>query len=324
MKAMILAAGLGLRLRPLTLERAKPAIPLLGKPLVIRLIENLMDQGVTQFRLNLHHLPRTIESLFGVSAERDLPVSFSHEQTILGTAGGLKANQSFFGDETFLMVNGDIVFDFRLDQAVAFHRKMEALATLILYPQKPPYRHVQVRIDREGRLHDFKDAPSPTSAISPETYVFTGVHILEPEIFQFIPPGTFYEINDQVYPSALKIGKRVLGFPVQGYWNDIGHPARYLEAQKELFSRQGILPPTHISPGAKVHETARIGPYISAEDGCIIGSDTTAENAIFWENTHLEKGSLVRNCITGTGVTIRTDCLDRIITRNGEVPLVFD
>lgn len=321
---MILAAGLGLRLRPLTLERAKPAIPLLGKPLVVRLIENLMNQGVTDFRLNLHHLPRTIESLFEVASVKNLPVSFSHEQTILGTAGGLKANESFFSDESFLMVNGDIVFDFPLDEALAFHHRMEALATLVLYPQRPPYRHVQVRIDQEGRLHNFKNAPSPTSVVRSETYVFTGVHILDPEIFQFIPRSALYEINDQVYPSVLQKGKRVLGFPVQGYWNDVGHPARYLEAQKDLLSRRGILPAVHMSSGTKLDKAARVGPYVSAEDGCVIDSDTALENAILWENAHVASGSHVRNCIIGAGVTIRSDCLDRVVTRNGEASLASD
>ena len=156
MKAMILAAGLGTRLRPLTLERAKPAIPLLGKPLVIRLIEKLAQHGATDFRLNLHHLPRTIEDLFRIGPWDSLPVSFSYEARILGTAGGLKANEAFFDQGTFLMVNGDIVMEFPLEEAVAFHQQREALATLVLYPQQAPYRHSPIRIDEEGRSPQFQ------------------------------------------------------------------------------------------------------------------------------------------------------------------------
>ena len=156
MKAMILAAGLGTRLRPLTLERAKPAIPLLGKPLIIRLIEKLMQQGATDFRLNLHHLPHTIENLFQSPPWDSLPVSFSHEPRILGTAGGLKANEAFFDQGTFLMVNGDIVLEFSLEEAIAFHRDRKALATLVLYPQQEPYRHSPIRVDDEGHFRHFK------------------------------------------------------------------------------------------------------------------------------------------------------------------------
>ena len=115
MKAMILTAGLGTRLRPLTLERAKPAIPLLEKPLVVRLITKLLRDDVTAFRLNLHHLPDTIETIFRCPQWADLAVSFSYESQILGTAGGLKANESYFHSGAFLMVNGDIVMDFPLE-----------------------------------------------------------------------------------------------------------------------------------------------------------------------------------------------------------------
>ena len=139
MKAMILAAGLGTRLRPLTIERAKPAIPLIGKPLVVTLIEKLIENGASDFRINLHHLPHTIEKLFNSTPWSHLPVSFSFEPQILGTAGGLKTNEAFFQSGTFFMANGDILQDFPLAEALSFHREHGALATLLLYQQDPPY-----------------------------------------------------------------------------------------------------------------------------------------------------------------------------------------
>ena len=158
MKAMILTAGLGTRLRPLTLERAKPAIPLLERPLVVHLITKLMKDDVADFRLNLHHLPHTIERIFQSTASGDLPVSFSYESQILGTAGGLKANESYFDGDTFLMVNGDIVIDFPLKEALAFHKENKPLATLILYPQSAPYSYFPMQIDEDGLLRNFKGA----------------------------------------------------------------------------------------------------------------------------------------------------------------------
>ncbi len=321
MKAMILAAGLGTRLRPLTLERAKPAIPLLGKPLLVRLIENLTDQGLNDFRVNLHHLPETLESIFGCPSHAALPVSFSHEDRILGTAGGLKANERFFEDRTFLMANGDIVMDFPLAAALEFHRQTVALATLLLYPQTAPYPYVPVRIDVEGHLHHFKNGPAATGMLRPETYVFTGVHILEPEIFDFIPPHGFSEINDEVYPSALRQGKRVLGFPVHGYWNDIGDPARYLAAQRDLFLRSCKDPFVCIAQDATVDSGAAIGPYFSAQAGCMVEANASARDAILWEAACLKSGASLTNCIAGSAVTIRDQCVNRIITRNGEVSL---
>ena len=320
MKAMILAAGLGTRLRPLTLERAKPAIPLLGKPLVIRLLEKLAQHGATDFRLNLHHLPRTIEDLFQDDPWDSLPVSFSYESQILGTAGGLKANEAFFDQGTFLMVNGDIVMEFPLEEAVAFHRQREALATLVLYPQQAPYRHSPIRVDEEGRFRNFKGI-WPGANPRAETYVFTGVHILEPEIFRFIPEGQFYEINDQVYLHALRNGMNVYGFPVEGYWNDLGDPKRYLEAQKAMFTREASTLPVYISPDASLDDRVAFRPFVSVGPGCVLERDCFVENSILWDEVCVRSRASVRNSIVGANMTVEGDCIDRIVTRNGEVPI---
>ena len=320
MKAMILAAGLGTRLRPLTLERAKPAVPLLGKPLVIRLLEMLSAHGATDFRLNLHHLPDTIERIFQSSECSHFNVSFSYEPEILGTAGGLKDNESFFHDETFMMANADIVADFPLHEAIAFHAERNAFATLILYPQRPPFEHLPVRIDQHYKLHNFK-GHSSTGKPTPDAYVFTGIHILDAEIFDFIPSGRFYEINDQVYPEALRKGKEIYGFPVQGYWNDLGDPARYLRAHWDLFRLSGCNSPTYVSSDAHVHPTAKLGPQASIETGCILEENTSLENAVLWEKVALKRGAIVNNCIIGSDMIIDRRCEGKIITRNGEIPL---
>ncbi len=322
MKVMILAAGLGTRLRPLTLERAKPAIPLLGKPILVRLIEKLAEQGATDFRINLHHLPHTIERIFEAPAWENLPVSFSHEPRILGTAGGLKSNESFFDQGTFLMVNGDIVLDFPLAEAIAFHKQRNALATLVLIPQTTPYTYAPVRIDGEGALWDFKGTggrgdPTPTA------YLFTGVHILDPEIFDFIPLDAFQEINDQVYPEAIRAGKRVCGFPVQGYWNDLGDPVRYLEAQQAMMRQDEGTGLAYISPEAEASSDATVGPFVSAEAGCVLEERSQASNAILWDNVRLRQGSTVRNCIIGSDMVVRGEQVNKIVTRNGNIELAW-
>jgi NDP-sugar pyrophosphorylase family protein len=322
MKAMILAAGLGTRLRPLTLERAKPAIPLLGKPAAARLIEQLTLLGVDQFRLNLHHLPLAVQQSLESWLAAGAQISFSFEPQILGTAGGLKANESFFNDETFLMVNGDIAIDLPLAEAVAFHKARGALATLVLYPQQQPCRHFPVRIDKDGRLCNFKNARSDAGDPTPGSYVFTGVHVLETKIFDYIPPGRFYEINDQVYPEAIGCGERVLGFPLAGYWNDIGDPARYLEAQTDLMDRWGVSQGACISPDAKVAAGAQVGPYVSIGAGCVIEDDALVRDSIIWEHVRVEAGAEVCNSILAAGVTVHGSVRDRIVTRNGEAAIV--
>jgi len=315
---MILAAGLGTRLRPLTFECPKPAMPLLGKPIVARLVETLMEYGVDGFRMNLHHLPRSIERIFQSPPWDRLPVSFSHEKEILGTAGGLKANESFFDQGTFLMINGKIVMDLPLQEALAFHRERKALATLILYPQAQPYRWFPVRIDDEYRLSNFKGMAQDGEPNS-QAYVFTGIHILEPEIFAFIPGGIFYEINDQVYPAAMQAGNRVFGFPVEGYWQEPSNPSRYLETQKDFFLRSEASPRIYVASDATVHAHARLGPFVSVGPRCVVESPCAIENAILWEDVRIAAGSRVRNSILGSGVTIQGDCVDKVVTRNGEI-----
>jgi NDP-sugar pyrophosphorylase family protein len=323
MKAMVLAAGLGTRLRPLTLERCKPAMPLLEKPIIAGLLERLMQSGITDFRINLHHLPGSVERIFESPPWNTYPVSFSHEECILGTAGGLKANESFFRDETFLMVNGKIVAGFSLQDALAFHRESGALATLVLYPQVAPFRWFPVRIDHEGRLQNFKGAPV-LAPPRPEAYVFTGIHILEPEIFSFIPPGVFYEINDQVYPQAMAKGLPVFGFPVDGYWYEPSNPFRYLEAQRQLFKRDHSRPFTCISHQAHVARTASLGPFVSLGSGCVVDDRAKIENSILWENVHVQSGASVKNCVIGAGVHIQGQCEDKVVTLNGEVSIAAE
>lgn len=322
MKAMILAAGLGTRLRPLTFERAKPAIPLLGKPLVVRLIEKLSAEGIGPYRLNLHHLPDSVGRLFNATPWDTLPVSFSHEPIILGTAGGLKANEPFFSDGTFVMANGDIIAEFPLQRALAFHRERGALATLILYPQAPPFRHTPIRIDEEGRLHRFKGAGPAPGRLRPESYLFTGVHVLEPAIFDFIAQSGFAEINNEVYPAALRAGERILGFPVEGYWNDLGDPARYLEAQQDLLRLGNAHPRIYVAPDAGNVDPAGLGPNVSVAAGSCIEPTAAVRDSILWEDVLIRRGVHLQSCIIGSGMTVASSCANRIITRFGEAPLV--
>ena len=319
-KAMILAAGFGTRLRPLTLERAKPAMPLLGKPIIARLVEKLGAYGVDSFRINLHHLPDSVERIFRSAPWDRLPVSFAYEKEILGTAGGLKANESFFDQGTFLMVNGKIVMDLPLEEALAFHRERKALATLILYPQERPYQWAPLTLDEDYRLLKLENAATG-GELNPQAYVFTGIHIVEPEIFSFIPPGVFFGIWDQAYPAAMQHGKRVLGFPVQGYWQEPSTPARYLQTQKDVFTRSGLTPTVHIPADATIDERASIGPFVSLGSGCAVEGSCSIDNAILWDHVHVKRGATIRNSVLGSGVTVEGDCFDKVVTRNGEVSL---
>lgn len=321
MKAMVLTAGMGTRLMPLTLEKAKPAIPLLGKPLVLTIMDKLKPLGIDEFRLNLHTLPETITRIFDSVPKSGWNVSFSYEPEILGTAGGLKANESFFSDETFLVVNGDIFFEFDIQPVIDFHLKHKALATLALCEQQPPYNYTPIRIDSNHLIHSFPRSEEGMKKEGP-AYVFSGITVLSKRIFGFIEPGGFSEIVSDVYEPAISAGFNIYGYPVHGYWNDLGTPARYLSTQRKIFVRNSIKPTVAISENAFVAEPNDIGPYVSIEQGCVIEDSCVIQDAILWENCHVRRGSTVRNCILGQGMVIQGQYEDRVITLNGEFSLV--
>ncbi len=310
MKAMILAAGYGTRLRPLTYERAKPSVPLFGVPLIRRICAKLNGFGVDQFRINLHHLPETIERVFDASSEH---ISFSYEPEILGTAGGLKANDTFFRDGTFLMVNGDVLFDLDLAGAIRFHRSSGAAATLVMVPQRPPFPHYQIKIAGDGGLLHFKGDWSGGEPL-PETYVFTGIHILEPEILDAIPPGRYSEINDEVYPRLLAHDGRVKAFPAAGYWNDLGTPLSYLSAQRWLYgadSESGIRIGDKSVCAGELMGCSSVGNECRVEEGAVVS------DSILWDNVVVKREITVDSCIVGSGVVLDRHVKSQVITTSG-------
>jgi len=320
MKAMILAAGHGIRLRPLTLERAKPAIPLLGKPLILIVLEKLEALGVTSSRINLHTLPETIEETLKLTQRNICEVSFSYEPYILGTAGGLKANESFFTDDTFLMVNGDIFFEFDLLKVIDFHVRNKAFATLALYSQQAPYQHTPIRIDSTYRIHSFPRSDQPSEKVG-QAYTFTGVTVLSREIFGLIKPNGFSEIVADVYEPAIAKGFKICGYPIGGYWNDLGTPSRYLSTQREVFRRKKISPTRLIEEGAVVSEPNKIGPYVSIGQGSFIEEDCDIQDSILWEDCRVHRGCKIYHCILGRGVHLEGNFENKVITLNGEIQI---
>lgn len=314
---MVLAAGYGARLKPLTLERAKPAIPLLGKPLIVTIIEKLGDLGVTGFRINLHTLPETVKEVLGAKTEY---ISFSHEPQILGTAGGLKANESFLTDDTFIMINGDIYFEFDIRGAIDFHLRNNPLVTMVIYPQNLPYKYTPIQIDMDYRIHSLSRGGQFVQT-NAQTYVFTGIAILSRKIFDLIPPNRFSDMVTDVYEPAIASGYRICGYPVEGYWNDLGVPSRYLSTQMEVFRKRRMNPSVFMADTTLVSEPQKIGSYVSIGARTIVEEDCDIRDSILWEDCHVRRGSKIRRCILGQGVSLKGQFKNQVITLNGEKSL---
>jgi mannose-1-phosphate guanylyltransferase len=232
MKALILAAGEGTRLRPLTLTRPKPMVPIGDRPLLAITVDQLRSRGITNLAINLHYHPETITDYFGDGADFGVHITYSHEPALLGTAGAAKQLQPFL-DETFVVVYGDVLTNLDYGRLIRFHRDARALLTLSLYHVDNPTEVGLVALDDVGRLTRFLEKPRPEDVFS--DLANSGILVCEPAILSSIPPATFYDFGHHLLPQLLGAGQPVYGLPVaeDEYLIDIGTPEKYQRVQEE-------------------------------------------------------------------------------------------
>jgi len=232
MKAMILAAGFGTRLRPLTDHLPKPLLQVGNRPLIHYTLLLLKRYGITDILINLHHLGGKIAEEVGTGIRFGMNVTYSEEPEILGTGGALKKVRSEFSKGTFVVINGDILVDLNLDKVVEFHHRKKGVGTLVLREDEEVMRYGAVEIDSKSQVRNIVGRCGwKGERLSP--FMFTGVHVMEPKVFDYIPPETFYSITD-AYVEMIKKQERLFGYPMKGYWNDIGIPERYQQADRDL------------------------------------------------------------------------------------------
>jgi NDP-sugar pyrophosphorylase family protein len=246
MKAMILAAGLGTRLRPLTDTIPKPLLPVGGTPLILWNLLLLRASGICDVIINLHYLGHLIEEAIGDGSRWDMQVRYSHEPTLLGTGGGLKAAEWFFENQPFVVINGDTLIELDVKALREFHRAHGGVATLVLRDDPQAAQWGAVESDAQNRILRINGrGMSQADSTGPLVErMFAGVHILHPSVLQDAPPGTPFSIIDS-YTNELGRGSRMFGFVHAGYWSDIGTMERYAHAQADaeeglisLFSRR--------------------------------------------------------------------------------------
>lgn len=295
---MVLAAGLGLRMRPLTLLRAKPVLPVLNRPLLHWTLERLARHGVTEVVINLHHLPQTVTAAVGDGRAFGLGVTYVREKRILGTAGGPRAVRDFFGDEPFLLVNGDVLFDFDLARLVRRHRAAGVRATLALRPNRDPRTYGPVVTGPDGRIRSLAGRPRRARG---RVSLFTGVHVLDPALLDRLPPGASDGVRD-LYAPLVAAGERLLGVRVRGAWYDLGRPSLYLAAQvRTLRARRAL-----VHPSARVARGARVvGSVVGARSRIAAGA--AVEGSVLWEGARVEAGARVRGSIVATGAVVGRD-----------------
>jgi NDP-sugar pyrophosphorylase family protein len=289
MRAMILAAGYGTRLWPLTVDRTKPAIPFLGRPLVGYVAEYLAHHNIREVAVNLHHRPESVRKALGDGSRFGVRLKYVEEPEILGTSGALDNARDFLDGDTFVVINGKIVTGIDLSAAIGYHKRTGALATLVLRYNIPRERFSIVNTEN-GFLTGFGGMPQPLAsdnagAIEDAPLMFTGIQILEPRVFDYIPGKIFSHSTTDVYPQAMARGERIAAYVAEGAWYELSTIERYLEISLAMMRKEG----RDVELGE--------GPFIS--------KDAVVSDSILWDNVTIEDGARVHRAVLGDGVRIR-------------------
>lgn len=284
MRAMILSAGYGTRLWPLTEDRTKPAIPILGKPLVGYVAEYLARYGCDEIVVNLHYRPESVRRALGDGSRFGVRLQYVEEPQILGTSGAIDNARSLLDGDTFVLVNGKIITDIDLSAALETHRRARALATLVLLPNVACERFSVVET-ANGFLRGFSGMPVPGKFSKQDPpLMFTGIQILEPGIFDYVPRGVFSHSTTDVYPQAVLKGERVAVHVAQGNWYELSTIQRYLDISLLLL--------------------AQAGQSVTKGSDCVVSSEAEVTEAILWDNVIVESGVRIRRAVLGDNVRI--------------------
>jgi NDP-sugar pyrophosphorylase family protein len=284
MRALILSAGYGTRLWPLTEDRTKPAIPILGKPLVGYVAEYVARYGCDEVVVNLHHRPESVRRALGDGSKFGVKLHYVEEPEILGTSGAMDNARALLEGKTFVVINGKIITDIDLNAALETHRQTKAIATLVLLPNPSCERFSIVNVS-EGLLRGF--GGMPTKGDFPDDsppLMFTGIQILEPGIFDYIPRGVFSHSTTDVYPQAIAKGERIAVHVAGGNWYELSTIRRYLDISLLLMAQADI--------------------SITQGSGCEISGSADVSDAILWDNVRVESGAQVRRAVLADNVTI--------------------
>ena len=334
MKAMILAAGLGTRMRPLTAQYPKPLLPLLLQPMLGYLLAQLQHAGIHEVAINLHHQADQLARWLGDGRRWDMRFVLSHEPEILGTAGALKRVEAFLQDAPFLVLNADVLMHVDLQALWHWHSQRQAMVTMVLRPDPAARSYGAVIVDDADRVRLINGRPTTHQPVRGEETIFTGMQMVDPRVLARIPAQGFVTTTAEVYPALLEDQEAIYGYRYRGYWMDIGVPQRYLKAHWHLL--QGALgaawmqhlpagsrvfrhtddlttdaipgvtlvPPVVLGPGVMLGADVHLGPYAVVGAGCQLEDGAIVRYSVLWEGVRLGAQAQVEDCVLGTGVHV--------------------
>ena len=319
MKAMVLAAGLGTRLRPLTYEITKPMVPVLDRPVMEHIVDLLEQHGFDEGIANLHYFPHSIREYFG---ER---LQYRYEQELLGTAGGVRGCADFFGDESFLVISGDALTDIDLTKLVERHRHAGGVATLAVKQVSDTREYGVVLHDRDGRITGFQEKPAPEEALS--DLGNCGIYMFDARIFDYFPQRPFVDWAQDVFPVLLENDVPFHIHEVHEYWNDVGSLSELRQGTFDALrgelrlgiegqeSSPGVLvaggqslpadieveAPAWIGEGVSIGAGVRLMGPIVLGDGAKVGDRAQLRESIVFPGTEIAADSILIGAIAGHG-----------------------
>jgi mannose-1-phosphate guanylyltransferase/phosphomannomutase len=327
---MILAAGLGSRLRPLTTPLPKPLVPILNRPLLWHLIRQVREAGIHEIAINLHYRGEQIRRWLGRGQHLGVEVTYSEEAELLGSAGAVRRLRRFFGNQPALIVHGDILFDVDLTAVIQYHLSRAAQLTLVLHPAHHRYSYGKIRVNAQGQIAQFVDQQAlgiPGPLIDT---VFTGVQVLDPAVLDTIPATPVAVLTTDVYPDLLAQAWRVYGYLMCGYWSDIGTPRRYWETSMDVIGgRAGaavdwsqdqdafrmisepkerwsaaVHPPVALAPGITVQSESFIGPEVIIGTGCELARGVRLMQSVLCPRVRFGREATIEGSIIMNDMTI--------------------
>ncbi|MDQ4064479.1 MAG: sugar phosphate nucleotidyltransferase, partial [Actinomycetota bacterium] len=332
-QAVIMAGGEGSRLRPLTTNIPKPMLPVANRPLMDHIIELLKRHRMTDVVATVQFLSSVIRNYFRDGSDLGISLSYATEEVPLGTAGSVMAAQDLLSG-TFLVISGDALTDIDLEEVIAFHRAKGAAATIVLKHMTDPLEFGIVLTDEDDRIQRFLEKPSWGQVFSDT--INTGIYVLEPEIFDLIPPDQPFDFSSELFPMMLDKGLPLFGFVTDAYWTDVGTTDAFLQAGYDVLTRKvavpidgfELRPSVWVGEDVEIHPTARlegplligdntnigagaqIGPYTVVGTNAIVGDDATVMGSVVMDRAHVgpfarvSSGIIARGASLGRGATL--------------------
>ncbi len=329
MKAVIMAGGEGTRLRPLTSMRPKPMVPIVNQPVMEHILGLVKHHGITEVVATLAFMPKVIEDYFGDGEEWGMSITYAVEESPLGTAGSVKNAEEVLKDGAFLVISGDALTDINLNEVIDFHNSHDGPVTIALKRVPDPLDFGVVITDERGKIQRFLEKPTWGQVFSDT--INTGIYVLDPMVFDFMPEGQAYDFSSELFPALMAAGHDLYGYVADGYWCDVGSLQTYVEAHRDVLDGKAMIyvpgakarndvwvgrgadvdPGAHIGSkvvigaNTRVRAGAHLEDYTVIGDNCLIGHDVVLEHSIVWADAFVGAGSELRGAVICRGVDIR-------------------